>query len=402
MKERKLASWLDGFEKYSEKTDSPELFRRWSGLFTIAAALERKVWIVTNKGRLFTTMYTLLVGPPGAGKGVVLEFVQQLLGKLTDHHTAPSSMTRASIIDSLVAATRNFMLPRASGVEHFNSLAVVSNEFGVFLPAYENDFMSVLTDMWDGKKYGETRRTNKINIEMTNPQLNILAGTTPSYLNNLLPEGAWDQGFMARTIPVYSGASAPGELFTTPDNDAGLWRVLIEDLKIIADLSGQMTFEQSAADFVLRWHKYSTSGGPPVPDHPKLAHYSTRRTSHLLKLCMLVAISKRNDLVILLEDAEEALSILAEVEEAIPDIFKAMRTGGDMTVIDETWHHLYKLFMKEQSPIVESRVLAFLAERTPAHNVIRILEIMEKTGMVRKEMIDHVGAAYRPTPRRVA
>src|SRR5690606_31276805 len=122
-----------------------------------------------------------------------------------DIHIAPTSVTKASLIDALAAAERKIIRPgHDPSIITFNSLVVASDELGVFLPAYENDFMNVLTNIYDCRVYSETRRTSKVSIRMEAPQLNFTAATTPSYLTALLPEGAWDQGFLSRTILIYS------------------------------------------------------------------------------------------------------------------------------------------------------------------------------------------------------
>lgn len=400
MPERKLPSWIDGFFSFTEKTDSPALFRQWSGIFAVAAALERKVYVKTTKGLLYPNLYTVIVGPPGAGKTVSASIASDILRKLNGHHIAPSSVTRASIIDALADATRNYMLPKGAGIEHFHSLAVISEELGILIPAYENDFMNVLTGIYDNRPYSETRRSSKLNIQLPAPQINLIAATTPSYLNNLIPEGAWDQGFMSRVIMIYSGASAPGDLFAESVQDEALYKALSEDLKQLGAINGEMIFEKDAAETLIAWHRTGVDGGEPIPDHPKLTNYNKRRTSHLLKLCMIMSASRSNELRITIEDFVEALDYLVEAETFMPDIFKAMRTGGDMNVMDETWHHVYKLFMRENKPIAEGRVVAFLSERTPAHNVMRVLEVMTRQGIFQKKLIDHVGDAYIPRSRK--
>src|SRR5687767_8997642 len=94
---RKCPHWVDGFEKYCAGKGSPGVFTRWAGIFTIAAALERKVWIRTNKGTLYPNMYVFVVGPPGAGKTLALELSREFLGTIDKFHLAPSSVTKASL-----------------------------------------------------------------------------------------------------------------------------------------------------------------------------------------------------------------------------------------------------------------------------------------------------------------
>lgn len=391
---RQLGRWTDEFTKYMAGKGSPTIFVRWAGIFAIAAALERKVWIRSAKGILYPNLYIITVGPPGAGKTLSTSVVYDLLTKLDDHYIAPSSVTKASLIDALVGAERKLIRPKEDpAIISFNSLTVASDELGVFLPSYENDFMNVLTNIYDCRVYSETRRTAKINIKMDAPQLNFTAATTPSYLTGVLPEGAWDQGFLSRTMLIYSGAEAPKAIFNEFTWDAKTEALLEHDLRHIGQLYGKINFTEESKELIEAWHM---SGGEPAPNHPKLAHYNTRRTAHLLKLCMIASVSRGDDLTVTVDDFAEALDWLTEAEAVMPDIFKAMKTGGDARVIEECYHFAYTLWMKEKpAPILEHRLFHFLQERTPAHNVSRIMEVMEKSGLLQRQFSTG-GNAYVP------
>ena len=70
-------------------------------------------------------------------------------------------------------------------------------------------------------------------------------------------------------------------------------------------------------------------GEPPVPDHPKLIHYITRRRTHLYKLSMVASIDRSNALSLTQDDFNKALGWLIEAELTMPDIFKAGSTSVD-------------------------------------------------------------------------
>lgn len=399
---RKLPNWIDGFVKYTEGKGSPEIWRRWAAIFTIAAATERKTWLRTAKGKLYANMYAVLVGNAGTGKSLATGIVYDFLSALADDQAlvlAPTSVTKASLIDALAAAERKIIRPTATPpILSFNSLQIVPNELGVFLPAYDNEFMNTLTDLWDCKQYSETRRTNKLSINIPSVQLNMFSATTPSYLNAFLPEGAWEQGFMSRVILIYSGAADYTDLFQEFAFDESLHADLTADLKDINRLVGEFSVTDDVKDAINAWAR---SGGAPAPNHPKLTHYAARRAAHLLKLCQVAALSSDSELVITLDHFAEALDWLAQAEAVMPDIFKAMKTGGDGRVIEECWHFVYEAFVKEKDPVLEHRVFHFLQERTPAHNVGRILDVMEKANLLAKQF-GKGGIGYVPKGKQAA
>lgn len=394
--ERKLASWLDAFYDFTETLPTPPIFRKWAGIVCLAGALERKVWVMAFPDPLYPNLYVSLVAPPGVGKTVIVAQVNDMWRTLKKHHRAKSSLTRASLIDSLNSATRSevYINAKQNVVLNFNSLLVACNELGVLLPAYDNDFMSTLTDLYDCRPYGEKKRTSDLDFEMDKPQLNILAATSPSYLNGLLPEGAWDQGFISRMILVFSGENAKKELFLNRPISTSTQKALIDDLSVIGKLWGEMKFERPAIAAINQWHM---NGGPPTPDHPKLLHYNTRRTAHLLKLCMIASASEGNSLIINLDHYNTALAWLLEMEQYIPDIFKSMASGGDGKVIQEAWYFAYMIWAKEKKPVAAMRLLRFIAEKAPAHSVERIAQVMVKSGIL-QEVQDRTGMTYIPQP----
>lgn len=394
---RKLESWIDGFERYTADLESPAIFRRWTGIFTLACAMERKIWISNRMGILFPNLYIFMIGPPGAGKTVTASVSRELLLALDEHHVAPTSVTRASLIDNLKEAERKIVRPRESPpFVEFNSLALLSNELGVLLPAYENDFMNVLTDLYDCKVYSESRRSKDTRIAIPSPQLNLMAATTPSYLNNFLPAGAWDQGFLSRTIMVYAGAPPLSDLFAPVSVDAQLKQALAHDLVEISRLYGELEWEPSAVVAIREWRE---GGMRPLPDHPKLLHYNTRRTAHLIKLCQIASVARASDYIITMEDFVEALGWMIEAEEFMPDIFKSMVSGGDSQIIQECWHYVYKLHIKHGKPVPAQQVVMFLQERTPAHNIEKVLDVMVRAGILTKDdLVEGVGTCFIPRP----
>lgn len=388
MKQRKLPSWIDAFYEYTEPLPSPPLFRKWAAIGAIAGVLERKVWVRTFNANLYPNLYIALVSPPGVGKTVVTSLLQELWSELSqpigDHYMAPSSVSRASLIDSLREAERKLIMPdKTPSIVTFNSLMIAVNELGTLIPSYDNDFMNTLTDIYDCKRYGERKRSKELNFTMSAPQINIIAGTTPSYLNDVMPVGAWDQGFISRVIMVYNGEVLLKDPFTETEIDTRSLGELLHDLKAIGELYGKMKFEQDAANALGAWH---VNKGPPTPDHPRLAHYNMRRTASLLKLCMIASASRGDDLRVTLDDYQIALDWLLEVETFMPDIFKSMVAGGDSRAIEDTWHYAYQVYIREKKGLSEARLINFLQQRVPAHSVVRVLDVMLKAKLLEKQL----------------
>src|SRR5207237_298004 len=183
--------------------------------------------------------------------------------------------------DELSRATRTV------GQSHiFNSLLVAVGELGALLPGYDPDFFNALTYLYDGRHYEEARRSIKEPIIIHDPLVNLLACCTPSFLTSLMPIQAWEQGFLARVIIIYSDATTELKPLDLMDEakprDEGLRQALLHDLKEIASEKNyrRLQFKQTTADLLNAWHEgvgpWAELGNGRLT-HPRLQHYNTRR-----------------------------------------------------------------------------------------------------------------------------
>lgn len=376
------------------------MFRRWTAIATIASVLSRKVWVHTYGSDLYPNLYIFLVGAPASGKTVPIDVVREDIWRelKEGYFVAPKSLTSAALSDTLAEAKVRVLRPASvPPFVEFNSLSILSPELGTFISSYDNDFIQRLTDLYDNGAYEERRRGKDLNLILPKAQLNMLAGTTPSFLGSMLPIGAWDQGFISRVIMVFADYTERKDLFHVPETNQTLRAALIEDLKTIGTLYGKVDWDKPAREAMQAWHQ---EGGPPAPDHIRLTHYNGRRTAHLLKLCTVASLSRSNERLINLEDFQLALGWLIEAEMYMPEIFKAMRGATmDGSAIDETWYFIWSAWTKEKKPVTESRIIQFLQQRVPSYSVMRILDLLKTSGMIESAGYDKRGLLYKPVPK---
>lgn len=376
---RALSSWIDGFLEHTEGIQSSELHRLWAGIAGIAGALERKVWIHSQRRVVYPNLYIFLVGPPGSGKTYALQACRALWQTLKKHHVAPVSLTKAALMDRLARADRIFEPPMTGS---FNSLLIASGEFGALLPNYDADFLNALTNIYDNDKYDEERRGIKDPLIIEAPQINLIACTTPSFLTNTMPAGAWEQGFLARVIIAYNDLTdiAPLNLLDIEaQKDTHLTKALREDLNKIGARQGRLLFTGDAAKLIEAW---SDSGGGEIkPTHPRLIHYNRRRTMHLLKLCMIACID-RGAQNIDVPDFQCALNWMTQVEFYMADVFTAMSSGGDAMVINDCWHYALTKFLRDGKGLTTAQLWSYLQAKVPSYSISKIVEAMLRAGLI--------------------
>src|ERR1700679_3663562 len=166
--------WIDAFYSYTEGIPTPPIFRLWSAIGLVGAAMERRVWAYTvGKIVTYPNLYILLVAPPGVGKSQAIDLGLEIVYKSRQKHepsihVSPDSVTKASLVDAIAAAKQTrIMVNGTGGLLEFHSLFIVASEFGVFVSAHDLDFMSVINKIYDNPRvFTETRRTAKTNIEI--------------------------------------------------------------------------------------------------------------------------------------------------------------------------------------------------------------------------------------------
>lgn len=385
--------WIDRFMAYTDRLPSPPILRLWSAIACIAGGLERRVWVTTAGGICYPNLYTLLVAPPAIGKSQTINKVHDQWMGTKKLYIAPKSVTKASLLDNLAKATRKLVIKDGQGLFEYNSLCIASSEFGVLVPEHDTEFMSVLVDIYDNPPdFREDRRTSR-SVEIIKPQLNILAGTQPGFLANLLPEEAWSMGFMSRIIMIYAAAGPQIDLWDTSAEESPMRIELMKDLTRLTTLMGAVIFSDEAKAELLRWYK---AGLPPVPEHSKLEYYNGRRLLHMLKLCMISATSRSAELVVEMQDLARARDWLLGAEQLMPDVFRDMVQRSDSVVLQELHFFMWRLWVKDKKAIHESRLIYFLQNRVPGEKVLRLLDIAERSNIIEREAGTK---SYKPRPK---
>lgn len=370
---RRCRSWIEAFVKHTDNLGSSELFRKWTAISTLAGVLEQKVWLTTTD-QIFPNLYTILVAPPGIGKTRTIMSARKFLAELPDFCIAPTSMTMASLVDFLSRSSKKHVLPKGKGMLDYHTAMMIMDEWSAFMSEYSHDIIGGLTTFYDVTvPYRETRITKSRDTTIDRPQLNMLAGSTPSNLMKFMPEFAWDQGFTSRIILVYSDEQRLvndfGSVRREVDQD------LLHDLKSIYGCIGEFTVTKEWDDLVMAWR---TSGEGTKPSHPKLVFYNSRRKVHLYKLSMIAAIDKGDDLTLSPDTFTTALKWLEEVEVNMPLLFSA----GSTTIDGRAMEEIVDFLRRAGKPVPQYRVIHFACGLIPNHSVIRVLQLMELAGQI--------------------
>lgn len=377
--------FVDTFVEFTDERPSPELFRKWAAITTIGGALERRIWTMTKAGPQYANLYTMLVAGPGVGKSQAINPAANLVKATKKFAVAPNSVTKASFVDALAKAEQVRIKPDKSGPITYHHLFVYAAELGVFINAHDLEFLSVINELFDNTDcYREERRHSlKDPISIPNPTTTMLLGSQPGFLASILPEAAWTMGWTSRMLMVYASKAPKVPVFGTYKDVSKLEQKLVTKLTDCHDYYGEIKWDAPAKNELERW---VLDDCKPIPDHPKLANYNPRRgTVFTIKLSMISAMSRGEELAVRLQDVERARSWLLEIEELMPQIFRDMIMRSDDQVIEETFQFLFSIYIKSRTPIPAATILRFLSQRTPAEKAENIMNLMQKAGILERQ-----------------
>lgn len=367
---------IDEFVQDTKGTESPELFRLWCAISVISGLAQRRIWCDIGKGQLFPNQYILLVSPPGIGKSVVLKIVDSLWTLNKSIFLGDETTTIPGLLDFMQDCASPVLMHNVPTNTH--PISVAPREYGTYMKAYDLSVLNVLNDFWDcPRSFSEMTRGGGKNI-LEYPVLNLISGTQPSFLNNVLPEEAWSLGFCSRLVLVYDWRA---EVLRTRDR-LKLPPFPLEKYKPAIDalckFEGELRFTDEALDFFDSW--VIDEKMAPVPVHPRLASYVARRPVHWLKVAMCVTLAF-GETLISKAHLEKARDLILSMEKNMPEIFRDMAKESDKDVLDEIKIALIKLTLKSEA-LPERKIVQILSTKIAAHRIPYFIEVLIGAGYI--------------------
>lgn len=404
MPSRRHRDWLQAFVRYASYGEAPTSFYWWVGISTIASALRRRVWIDEKFYQWTANQFIILVAPPGiVSKSTTVGIGTSLLKEIPEIHFGPDIVTWPKLIEDMSKVTESVPLINGSAVPHYitmSCLTLHASEFGNLMKPTDEEMTNVLIHMWDGQK-GIFQKGTKTsgNDSIENPWINMIACTTPSWIRENFTDAKLEGGFASRCLFLY--ANQKRQLISYPHRcvpaDFDSQREdLIHDLKIIANLLGEMTLSSEAEDWGDLWYANHCNSKHKNLEHAgNLGGYLARKQTHIHKVAMALSAARRDTLEITLQDLQNAAEVVDSLEENFHHIFNYGRTGATQVIaqIEEILSRypsisrtdLYSQLRKkctwtEFNEALSSAINAGLAKMENQAGTMTILKIKQKGG----------------------
>lgn len=384
---RRLGNWLQTFLEYVDQAESPIDYLRWVGLVTISGAAQRKIYMDMELYYVMSNMYVILVGPPGVKKSTAIRQGRKLLQRIPSITLSSDAPSVAGIMDEFTELTD-------TNKEHQSLNAFIYELSSLYENAKEtmNGFLTAIYD-GDNDYIKRTRIGGKEHIPF--PWLNLVAGTTPSWLGDNLSRSAIEGGLIARQIHVFSDKS----ILKTPRPKPSprlekLKDDLVHDLAHISQLRGEFRFEERAGLWYDAWYldrndaAYREHVGPhyvsrfPRVSDSRTAGYYSRKAIHLIKVAMAVSLSQKDELILTLDDLKIALALLESVEEGMVHAFSSV--GGN-TYANDLERIRHQITTAGKDGITRAQIISANYHALELRMIDATLESLEAMGVISKK-----------------
>lgn len=351
-----MADWLDDFLSYSSGGESPPKYMFWVGVVTIAAVLRRKVWIDQVSFQWTPNFYVLLVGPPGIKKTTAINIGFNLLKRVDSEkelNFGPQIITWQQLVTHMAEARKKYVMPDGE-IFPASCVSIKIGEFGTFFDPLNRELVDNLTNIWDSAIDTIKKETRTMGSdEIVNPWLNIIAGTTPDWIEDNFSTKLIGGGFASRPVYLYED-TAPKDIAypsRVPNRreKVDLAVSLVKRLDEYADLAGEFEMSEDAFAWGEDWYcKFRTRQRAMSTQE---AAFCERQQAHLHKLAMVLCVARGGFPLITVEDMKVAEQRLIELEPDVATIFarvgrtRMSKAAGDI---------LAKL--KKVTPITRSKL----------------------------------------------
>ena len=314
-------SFLRNYLEWTAGTEAPENYHFWSGLAALSAIVSRRVWLDMGLFQIYPNLYIVLLGPPGNGKTTCMRVAKNIVRDIGDIPFSAEAQTKESVVRYM-----RDNCPRTVDIDGkvtvYTPLTIFVTELSHFFGPNSGHMIDFLTTIYDENKY-EARTKNKGDDVIEGPYITLLGCTTQDWITTYLKSDIIGGGFTRRVIFVNEPSSEDkSNRIPFPTRNPGQFVAkenLIKYGQILQASKGEFKWDSTAKNFYSKWYL-----SRDIPKDPDTAGYYRTKPIQVLKIAMLVALSRNPDPVLLQEDIEVAMALLEKTEVTLTRVFQGI------------------------------------------------------------------------------
>ena len=321
---RNFSRWLDAYLEFSSYSEAPKEMRFWAGVSALAGTLRRKVWLDQKYYTWYPNFYVIFVAPPGVvSKSTTADVALSLLREVPGIRFGPDVVTWPALVQAFAASCESFELD--GEFYPMSALTLVASELGNLINPQDRELINLYIDLWDGRKKLEKVTKTSGSDVVEAPWINMIGCTTPHWIADNMPPAIVGGGFTSRCIFVWADkkekfVAYPADSVPPDFHERRL--ALIQDLEHISStLAGEYVLTPQAKEWGKVWYEELWTARPLHLMNEKLDGYIARKQTHLHKLAMVLAASRKDELTLEREDLMLAQQMLQSVEQNMELVF---------------------------------------------------------------------------------
>ena len=301
------------------RTEIPTSYQLAGGLTLIGALLKRNLWIDQADWKVYPNQSVMFVGPSGIGKDTIINRCTRELDKwkvvpVLGGKTMEAVNARLANLGSLAAA----YIPAGELSSFFGQRDYQSGmiqEFTDLLSGGEKKDITTKGDLFNG---GQPKYIHR-------PTLTLHGGSTEEWLHKAMPEGTMEGGFLGRFLIIVEELSSKHIALIKYSKDKldnekiklaeTLWGEAVEEIILKFRSPTEMLLTQEAQDYYTNWYhnRFSYFSKTVMP-------YANRSRDMVLRLAMLMAVSRRHWNWMDEDDVKFGATVLSEVGKYIDKV----------------------------------------------------------------------------------
>ena|GEM_PF-2726213 len=242
--------FVKNFIHYTREYESPTSFWKWSAYSTIGALLRNNLFYKHGTGEIYPNLYVILLADSGGRKDPPLKLANKLLDLMLHTKVISGSASKEAVLDYLsqdVGIRKTGITVRGG-----QGIILASELAGFFLD--DPKLIEYLTDWYDYKEHYE-RSLRSGRFIVNNFCLSLLGASNEELLQTIYTRRATYGGLLRRTLMIKPDETRPPNSLMYIDIDQYKIDVLLEPLKEIIKLKGNVTRTVGAARVYDSWYK---------------------------------------------------------------------------------------------------------------------------------------------------
>ena len=300
---------MDVIKEVLENTkdfEAPKRFYYWSMLAAVSAVVKDKIWFdMASNYLLYPNIYVLLYGPSGVRKGPPIALAEELVMRVDNTRVIDGRSSIEAVIKELGEVVKREGKPLIKDAAAFMVASELSSSIIGNTAA-----MDIMTNFYDRQyndKEWKYRLKNEGSAKLSKPTITWLAGTNEALFRDFMPEKNLHGGLIGRMFVISESRkeNTNSLMFkTVAPNKEKITKRMTE----LSRLQGEFTMKEDVRYAVDAWYnKFDKETGPSFRDD---TGFVSRVLDFVIKIGMLLAIARRGEKEILIEDILESTQVV--------------------------------------------------------------------------------------------